>query len=608
MKRIFRKFSSIICSLVFCAFLASCSAGNANCASGEMEISMKRDGSATTHIGFSKDKYESLDVNSFEEMTEKIDNKIENINTDWTVTRISQKSLKEYDDRYVGNFKLSRLQNFELVGDFNYSTTDIFLSNANTSSLLKKWSKGGFGKFESFNSKIYSPKAEDVKILPYSLENQSEVKVDDFVNEFVNNSKAKIFTFLSYDFDIAEKIIVHFPGKISYISNQNIRVLDDGKSVEITPTHFDVESKEVVDGVSVATDIVDANNIVGYVVYTPEMHWFWWMTIALAIGGIATLIFCFIKFHWFKKLKTSRKFEYIKANKSLYLMMIPGLVLLGIFCYGPMIGLYTAFTKYSAADGIFGSEFVGLQNFKNMFDPRWKFGLTLRNTFCIALLKFVIGYPASIILAILFSYLASKRFKKVVQTASYLPHFISWVMISGIAYSFLTSNNGILNRLFVSWGWDEVSFYSEPKYWWGIILFTSVWKGMGYGSITFLAGLTSINTELYEAAKLDGASRWKQIKFVTIPGLMPVISFTLILNMGNLIKDDYEQIIALIGQNNAYLKDTCSVIGTSIYNSLGNTSQFSAATALGLFQSVISLILVVVSNKILIKRGHQGIW
>ena len=205
-------------------------------------------GSGVANIGFSKDKYESLEVNSFEEMNETINNKVEAINTDWTVTRISHKSLKEYDDRYVGKFKLSRLQNFELLGDFNYSTADAFLSNTNTTSLLKKWSKGVFGKFESFDSKIYSQKTEDVKILPYSIENQSEISYDDFANNLANNTKAKIFTFLSYDFNISEKIIIHFPGKISYVSNQNVHVLKDGKSVEITPTHFAIESKEVVDG------------------------------------------------------------------------------------------------------------------------------------------------------------------------------------------------------------------------------------------------------------------------------------------------------------------------------------------------------------------------
>ena len=146
-------------------------------------------------------------------------------------------------------------------------------------------------------------------------------------------------------------------------------------------------------------------------------------------------------------------------------MIIPGVVLLAIFCYGPMAGIYTAFTKYNPVDGIFGSEFVGLQNFINMFDPRWEFWQTLRNTIVIALLKFVVGYPGSIILALLFTYLVSKKFKSVMQTVSYLPYFLSWVMISGIAYNFLTANNGILNNLLGALGKPPVKWYSDPSHW-----------------------------------------------------------------------------------------------------------------------------------------------
>lgn len=194
------------------------------------------------------------------------------------------------------------------------------------------------------------------------------------------------------------------------------------------------------------------------------------------------------------------------------------------------------------------------------------------------------------------------------QTVSYLPYFLSWVMISGIAYNFLTTNNGILNNLLQMFGKSPIKWYSDPSHWWTILTLTSVWKGVGYGTIVFLAGICGINSELYEAASIDGAGAWRQIFTVTLPGLMPVISFTFILNMGNLIKDDYEQILALCGENNAYLKDKVSVLGTAIFGSLSSVDQYSSGAAMGLFQSVISLILIIGANRLLVKRDHPGLW
>ena len=181
-------------------------------------------------------------------------------------------------------------------------------------------------------------------------------------------------------------------------------------------------------------------------------------------------------------------------------------------------------------------------------------------------------------------------------------------MISGIAYNFLTTNNGILNNLLQMFGKSPIKWYSDPSHWWTILTLTSVWKGVGYGTIVFLAGICGINSELYEAASIDGAGAWRQIFTVTLPGLMPVISFTFILNMGNLIKDDYEQILALCGENNAYLKDKVSVLGTAIFGSLSSVDQYSSGAAMGLFQSVISLILIIGANRLLVKRDHPGLW
>lgn len=586
---------------------SGCSSSKTKVEQNTLNLTFKADGSSKAVFSISKEKAVSKGINNVDDMKDYVHKEMDGLNTDFVITRVKEKTIKEYDTNYLVELKLSRLHKFENAGSYNFGKASDFISNSNTQTLLKKWNAGKLSKLEYAEGTIVESTTDSNRIGCKDINGQA-VSVSDLNDIFLGYKKEKIFTFLNYDFTYAEKIVAKFPGKIKLISDKNVEVV--GKdTVVIKPEKFEINKSIVKDG-KLLKETKIADNLIGYVVFTPRISPVVWVLTGVGGIGIGILVFVAIKKEWFtnKVIKKHPKLEYIKKEKQYYLMLIPGLLLLAIFCYGPMVGLYTAFTSYDPGDGIFGSEFVGLQNFINIFDPRWNFGRTLRNTFVIALLKFVLGYPASIILAILFSYLLNKRFKKIAQTASYLPYFISWVMISGIAYTILTSNNGTLNRILVAFGQDPVNWYNEPKYWWAILTITSIWKGMGYGSITFLAGLCSINPELYEAAKLDGAGRWQQIKNVTIPGLMPVISFTLILNMGNLIKDDYEQIIALVGENNAYVKETVSVIGTSIYNSLGVTSQFSAATALGLFQSLISLAFIIVSNRILVKRGHQGIW
>lgn len=243
-----------------------------------------------------------------------------------------------------------------------------------------------------------------------------------------------------------EQVTLNLPGKVKYYSSENMEVTNGGKTVLITPTEFEISILTAADG-STERETKTASNYVGFIVYEESFPAGAIAGLVCLILGIGILLFFAIRKKWFKKIAQSRGVRYIKKEYAYYLMIIPGVVLLAIFCYGPMAGIYTAFTKYNPVDGIFGSEFVGLQNFINMFDPRWEFWQTLRNTIVIALLKFVVGYPGSIILALLFTYLVSKKFKSVMQTVSYLPYFLSWVMISGIAYNFLTANNGILNNL-----------------------------------------------------------------------------------------------------------------------------------------------------------------
>ena len=299
----------------------------------------------------------------------------------------------------------------------------------------------------------------------------------------------------------------------------------------------------------------------------------------------------------------------------LYLMFVPGLISLLVFCYVPMYGLQLAFKEYKPSMGIWDSPYC-----ENLFDNFtyavatdgfWKM---VKNTLALGGLKLLFAFPSSIILALLINEVSFKPFKKVVQTLSYLPYFISWVIVNAILQIFLkselTAAGAVLNNVIIAFGGEAIDWYNEPQYWRAIITITNIWKNMGWGTIVFLAALTNINSDLYEAAQIDGAGYFKQCIYVTIPGIMPAICMTFILSISGIVKDDFEQIYALAGEG-GLLNETMEVLGTWIYKSMHNTSNFYAwgeATAVGMVQGLIGLVLVSVSNWIVNKTGNEGLW
>ena len=302
-----------------------------------------------------------------------------------------------------------------------------------------------------------------------------------------------------------------------------------------------------------------------------------------------------------------KKITQLKNNLLTYTMFIPGFIILFIFCYLPIVGLLIMFKNYSPNYGIVGSEFVWFKNFISLFEHPYFWMMTL-NTVGISFFKFITGFPASILFAILLNEMRTKGLKKGVQTVSYLPNFISWVTIGGMLFSILSLDDGFLNRIIVFFGGQKVYWYGEAKYWWAILTITSLWKGMGWGSIVYLAALANINNDLYESASLDGASRFQKMWHISVPGMMPIISINLVFGLGGLIKDDFEQILALVGTNQI-LSRTTTVYSSWIYNqTMGSSSMYGAASALGFFQSVISLLLMVLANRWVKKKDYIGLW
>ncbi len=288
-------------------------------------------------------------------------------------------------------------------------------------------------------------------------------------------------------------------------------------------------------------------------------------------------------------------------------MFLPGFLCLLLFSYVPMYGLVLAFKEYSPRHGILGSEWVGLENFRYALQSK-SFWEMVGNTLRLGLLKIIFAFPSSIILALMINEVFCKRFKKVVQTIANLPYFISWVIVSSIVYMFLAKDAGVLNKVLAFFGLDSVFWYAESKYWPGIITISGIWKNVGWGTIVFLSAMTNINPDLYEAAKVDGAGRLRQCLHVTIPGIMPAITMTFILCVAGIVKDDFEQIWALVGDS-SILSETTEVLGTWVYKTLrGSFRGWGDATAVGLLQSLAGMILMLVSNWLVKKQGQEGLW
>lgn len=306
--------------------------------------------------------------------------------------------------------------------------------------------------------------------------------------------------------------------------------------------------------------------------------------------------------------RRKRFYAYMREQGGNYLMLLPAFVVLIMFSYIPMYGLYMAFVDYNPLVGLFQNKNLGFYWFELMFSEPdlW---VLVRNTLILNLLKLLICFPAPIVLALCINEINNKIFKKAFQTVSYLPNFISWVIVAGMLSIFLDTDNGILNKIIESLGGTPISWYSDASKWRGILVISSLWKNMGWGTIMYLAALTAVDKELYDAAKIDGAGRFRQILTVTLPSIAPTITITLILTIGKLFADDFDQIYSLVGGNDI-LGETTDVIGTKIfgYVNSGAYKEFPLSTAYGLVQGIISLILILSSNFIAKKLGQEGVF
>ena len=283
----------------------------------------------------------------------------------------------------------------------------------------------------------------------------------------------------------------------------------------------------------------------------------------------------------------------IKRNKGLYIILIPVILWFAIFAYLPMFGLIMAFENYTPKGGFFHSDFVGLKHFQDFFSSVY-FGRLLRNTFLISFYNLIFGFPAPIIFALLLNEVKNKVFKKTIQTVSYLPYFISLVIVCGLVADF-TASDGPITDLIVSLGGKRQNYLGKAQYFRTIYIMSDMWQGIGFSSIIYLAALSGIDQELYEAAQLDGAGHIKRLIHITLPGLSTTIITLLILRMGTMLAVGYEKIILLY--NNNTLK-TADVISSYVYRKGLEEFNYGYSAAVGLFNSVINMALLIISNKL----------
>lgn len=298
-----------------------------------------------------------------------------------------------------------------------------------------------------------------------------------------------------------------------------------------------------------------------------------------------------------------RRWKRIKKSKYLYLIFLLPFLYYVIFHYAPMYGILVAFKDYNIVRGVFGSPWVGLKHFeKFLLDPYfWKL---VRNTLLLNLYSLLWGFPVPIILAFALNEVRHMRFKKLVQTVSYLPHFISTVVICGMLTNFLSST-GIINQIVQAFGGKTVQFLLMPQYFRTIYIASGIWQTAGWSSIVYLAALTNVDQEILEAAMIDGANRWQRIRNVTLPSIMPTISIMLIMQLGRLLDLGYEKILLLY---NGSTYETADVISTFVYRRGLLGGDFSYGTAVGLFQSVVGLILLVTANKVSKRLSETSLW
>lgn len=303
------------------------------------------------------------------------------------------------------------------------------------------------------------------------------------------------------------------------------------------------------------------------------------------------------------KVKRGLKFKKIFSNYQLYLFLLPALIYFIVFHYLPMYGILIAFKDFVATKGIMGSPWVGFKHFERFFDS-FQFWTLIKNTLGLSVVQLIVGFPLPIFLALMLNQIRSEKYKRFVQTVVYAPHFISVVVLAGMIFVFF-SNNGLINNIILLFGGDPISFMAKPEWFKPLYIASGVWQETGWAAIIYLAALAGVSPELHEAAVMDGANKWQRIFHVDIPAIMPTAVILLILSVGGIMNIGFEKAYLLQTPMN---QPSAEIIPTYVYKMGLQQAQYSFAAAVGLFNAVINLILLISVNKFSKKLSGTGLW
>ncbi|NIK75333.1 putative aldouronate transport system permease protein [Paenibacillus castaneae] len=306
------------------------------------------------------------------------------------------------------------------------------------------------------------------------------------------------------------------------------------------------------------------------------------------------------------EIKAPKKpiWQQMKKMKLLYVMLLLPAVMLFIFNYLPMYGVLIAFKNFSPGLGIWGSPWNNFEHFTRLFED-FMFIRALKNTLIISLLKIVIAFPAPIIFALLLNEIRNQKFLKVTQSISYLPHFMSWIILSAMIIEVFSPQRGIVNFIITAFHGNPINFLSSKVFFIPVLIITDIWKEIGYGAIIYLASIASVDPSQYEAAEMDGAGRFKKMIHITLPSIMPMVIILFILRLGGVLNAGFDQILNLY---NPLVYEVADIIDTYVYRSGLEQFQFDYATAVGLFKNIIGIIFILGANAIIRRKSEHGIW
>lgn len=545
------------------------------------------------------------------------------------------KDICDDGDRYSVQVKTRRLSS-RLTGAWNWFAWDKLSSYATSSSstyneildvsegylvksVMKVKGSLPIGQYQI-------SKNSDISITPVNAVSGENLTAEKFAEIAENASDKEHFGLLRLaGLDFVDEIYLKVPGKISYVSSMGVEVVGENL-LKITPFKvnakiigydyilnengeitYDESGKPLTKSIAENAEI---NYLYGYFAYRDYPNYVLigiLSAIGLALCGFIVYAIVSGKFGKFLKGETFAK---IKRHKMIYFMLIPSAVLVVIFCYVPMFGVAIAFEDFTLADGFLDSEWVGFKYFKYIFlGEDSNVFLVFRNTIYIALIRVATNFPAILIFALMINEVSSGKAKSVIRTISYLPNFISWIAVGGMALSIFSRDGGLLNQVIslIKGQPYAKDWYSEnTTIWWIFLAISSMWKSLGWGTIIYMSALGCINSELYDACSIDGGGRFRKIITVTIPGIANVIMLQLIMDAGNLIRDNYEQVLALTN-GSSYLTESTYIVGSMSYSAVMGGSGYSMATAFGLIQGVIGLILVIITNGIAKKTDNEGV-